>query len=63
MSMVQMWKMLLGQQPVRKRYLQKQTSILNRVAGRGAMVAVAARVAEVVPRLSHAEGRVACGAP
>ena len=45
--MVQTWKMLLSQQPVRKRYLQKQTSILNR--SRNAMMAVAARVAEAAP--------------
>jgi len=37
MNMVQMWKMLLSQQPVRQRYLQKQTSILSR--GRHTMFA------------------------
>ena len=45
--MVQTWKMLQSQQPVRKRYLQKQTSILSR--GRNTMMAVAARVAEAGP--------------
>ena len=47
MNMVQTWKMLQSQQPVRKRYLQKQTSILSR--GRNTMMAVAARVAEAGP--------------
>ena len=45
--MVQTWKMLLSQQPVRQRYLQKQTSILSR--GRHTMFAVAARVPEAGP--------------
>lgn len=70
MNMVQMWKMLLSQQPVRKRYLQKQTSILNR--GRNAMMALAARVAEAGPASAvrraawragrHREGRSLGGA-
>merc|ERR1740139_1549992 len=37
--MVQLWKMLVSEQPVRKRYLQKQGSILSR--GRRAVSAVA----------------------
>ena len=54
MNMVQLWKMLVSEQPVRKRYLQKQGSILSR--GRRAVSAVTARVAEAGPALSHVEG-------
>lgn len=70
MNAVALWKMLLSQSPVRKRYLAKQTSILSR--GRSALTGVAARVAEAEPSSlgppqpcagPRGMGRVACGAP